>query len=77
LGALHARLDRGGQAAGRPPVPADDLETARVELRRAESLWSKAQAAFATGNLPEAVTTATAARATLDGVAGNWPQSAR
>ncbi len=55
LAALEARVDALGRRA-RPP--ALDLAAARIELRSDESLWSKAQAAFATGNLTEAVTTA-------------------
>ena len=70
IGVLQERLDREGKASGRRPKPAAELETARADLRRAESLWSKAQAAFATGNMHEAVRTAAAAAAALDGPAG-------
>ena len=46
-----------------------DLDAARGELAAAESLWSKAQAAFATGNMVEAVATAQRLRPQLDALA--------
>jgi hypothetical protein len=77
LGALHGRLDPAATAGRGGPKTAHDLETARADLRHAESQWSKAQAAFATGNLKEAVTTASAAGAILDTLSGDLTQSAR
>lgn len=63
-GKSNERSRSGGKHA-----PAIDLEAARAGLRTAESLWSKAQAAFATGNLDEAVATAKAAEAQIGALA--------
>jgi hypothetical protein len=60
---------------GRPAVP--DVGAARAALGRAESQWSKAQAAFATGNMAEAVATATSLEAQLDDLAGTLTTGAR
>jgi hypothetical protein len=46
-----------------------DLAAANAALADASSLWSKAQAAFATGNLNEAVSTATDVKSKLQAVA--------
>lgn len=54
LAALETRLDSRGKRLR--PAHGIDLAAARTELRGDESLWSKAQAAFATGNLSEALT---------------------
>jgi hypothetical protein len=43
-----------------------DLTAAKAGLSDAGSLWSKAQAAFAAGNMEEAVTTAKAVKAEID-----------
>jgi len=46
-----------------------DLEAAKAGVGDATSLWSKAQAAFATGNLDEAVSTAKDVKAKIEAVA--------
>ena len=46
-----------------------DLAAATAALADASSLWSKAQAAFATGNMNEAVSTATDVKSKLQAVA--------
>jgi hypothetical protein len=69
--AIQARIDRLGGKAARRAAGGIDLDAARSGLRSAESLWSKAQAAFATGNLPEAVTAATALDTALDQLAAS------
>lgn len=46
-----------------------DLAAANAALADASSLWSKAQAAFATGNMNEAVSTATEVKSKLQAVA--------
>jgi len=52
--------------------PADaDLDAAKASLSDAMSLWSKATAAFAAGNLDEAVATAKAVKAKLDPLAAS------
>ena len=66
--AVQDRLEapRGAAGAGAGGV---DLDAARIGLRRCESLWSKAQAAFAAGNMSEAVGTAITVKTQLDGLA--------
>src|SRR5229473_4051379 len=46
-----------------------DLDAARGSLSEDSSVWSKAQAAFATGNMGEAVTTAKSLETSLEGLA--------
>ena len=46
-----------------------DLDAARGSLSEDSSVWSKAQAAFAAGNLGEAVTTAKSLESSLEGLA--------
>jgi len=65
VGKSHKRS--GSRVARAPDV---DLDAAQTGLRAAESLWSKAQAAFATGNLDEAVATATTVEAKINALAG-------
>jgi hypothetical protein len=64
MSAIQRRIDLLGRQTGRKPTGID-IDAARATLSSAESLWSKAQAAFATGNLPEAVATVTTLDATL------------
>jgi len=60
---IQHRLDaRGGATAA-----------VRAGLRDAESLWSKAQAAFAAGNLDEAVSIAQKVRARVDALSAELP----
>lgn len=71
--AIHGRIDllgkQPGKRSGAHSVASVDLNTARVSMRGAESLWSKAQAAFASGNLEEAVATAKRVQSDLEGLA--------
>lgn len=53
--AIQNQIDQLAKKTGRKPAEAIDLDAARASLSSAVSLWSKAQAAFATGNLREAV----------------------
>jgi hypothetical protein len=70
---VQRRLDALGVPAtarrSAPPPPVDP-GAARGRLAAAESLWSKSQAAFATGNLEEAVATAQRVATQLDTLAG-------
>jgi hypothetical protein len=52
-----------------------DAAAARDELQVDEALWSKAQAAFATGNLNEAVSTAKTLETALAELAGKLPRA--
>jgi hypothetical protein len=55
---VQNRIDFLGRKANKRAAAGIDLEGAKSALSDAMSLWSKAQAAFATGNLDEAVKTA-------------------
>ncbi len=52
---IQNQLDSLAKKSSRKQAEGIDLDAARDSLSGAVSLWSKAQAAFATGNLPEAV----------------------
>jgi hypothetical protein len=52
---IQNQLDSLARKSSRKQAEGIDLDAARDSLSGAVSLWSKAQAAFATGNLPEAV----------------------
>jgi hypothetical protein len=58
LTAIQNRLDFLGKKTNKKAAAGIDLDGAKSGLSDAMSLWSKAQAAFATGNLEEAVKTA-------------------
>jgi len=70
---IQRRIDAlGGQSNKRSsgrPASGIDLDAARVSLAAVESLWSKAQAAFASGNLAEAVSTAKSVEAKIEALA--------
>jgi hypothetical protein len=68
--ALQDRITALGKpAAKKKPAAGIDLTAARAGMSDASSLWSKAQAAFAAGNLDEAVATAQAAKTKLQALA--------
>jgi hypothetical protein len=67
--ALQSRIDLLAKKSSKQPAAGIDLDAARDSLSNAASLWSKAQAAFATGNLSEAVTTAKTVSSNLEGLA--------
>ena len=55
VAAIEGRIDVLGRNAGHRTATGIDLEAARARLSRGAAMWSKAQAAFATGNMDEAV----------------------
>jgi hypothetical protein len=55
---IQNRIDFLGQKANKKAAAGIDLSAAKSGLSESLSLWSKAQAAFAGGNMDEAVTTA-------------------
>jgi hypothetical protein len=56
--AIERQLDFLGKPANRKAAVGIDVSAAQNAVREAVSLWSKGQAAYAAGNLPEAVQTA-------------------
>ena len=67
--AVQNRIDALGKKANKKAAAGIDLDAARSGLSDAASLWSKAQAAFAGGNMEEAVNTAQSVRAKVQAIA--------
>jgi ATP/maltotriose-dependent transcriptional regulator MalT len=67
--AIQNRIDLLGKKSAKKLAAGVDLDAARASLKDAGSLWSKAQAAFATGNLDEAVTIAQSLKTNLEDLA--------
>ena len=67
--AIQNRIDFLGKKANKKAAAGVDLDGAKSALGEAMSLWSKAQAAFATGNLDEAVKTAQDVKSKIEPVA--------
>jgi hypothetical protein len=67
--AIQNRLEQLSRKANKKQAAGVDLDGAKASLSDAMSLWSKATAAFAAGNLDEAVATAKAVKAKLDPLA--------
>ena len=58
VAAVQTRLDELAKQPGKRAPAGVDLDASRTAIGAALSLWSKAQAAFAAGNMDEAVNTA-------------------
>ena len=69
LAAIQNRLAFLSKKSSKKAAAGIDLAAVSAALTDASSLWSKAQAAFAAGNMSEAVTTATAVKAKLTALA--------
>jgi hypothetical protein len=69
LTAIQNRIEALGKKSNKKAAAGIDLDAARSALSDASSLWSKAQAAFAGGNMEEAVNTAESVRAKVEAVA--------
>jgi hypothetical protein len=67
--ALQNRLDFLAKKVNKKAAAGIDLDAAKAGLTDAMSLWSKAQAAFAGGNMDEAVSTAQSVKAKVEAVA--------
>jgi hypothetical protein len=67
--AVQNRIDVLGKKSSKRLAAGIDLDAARTGLGDAGSLWSKAQAAFAAGNLEEAVSAAKDVKAKIDALA--------
>jgi hypothetical protein len=66
---IQNRIDALGKKSNKKAAAGIDLGAARSSLSDAASLWSKAQAAFAAGNMEEAVNTGQSVSAKVEAVA--------
>ncbi|MGB6307156.1 MAG: hypothetical protein WBF89_05120 [Steroidobacteraceae bacterium] len=69
--AIQNRIDMLSKKANKKQAKGIDLDAAKAGAGDASSLWSKAQAAFAAGNLDEAVSTAKDVKSKVDAVAAS------
>jgi hypothetical protein len=69
--AIRGRLDLLGQKSRKPLAAGTNLDAAERSFGSDASLWSKAQAAFAAGNMQEAVSTAQRVKADLEVLASD------
>lgn len=69
VAAIQNRIDLLGRKASKKMAAGIDLEAAKAGLGDASALWSKAQAAFAAGNMDEAVSTAKSVKTRIDALA--------
>jgi hypothetical protein len=67
--AVQNRIDVLRKKSGKKAAAGVDLDAAKSSLDQATSLWSKAQAAFAGGNMDEAVRTAQDVKGRVEAVA--------
>jgi hypothetical protein len=67
--AVQNRIDVLRKKPGKKAAAGVDLDAAKLSLDQATSLWSKAQAAFAAGNMDEAVKTAEDVKSRVEAVA--------
>jgi len=71
VAAIQNRIDFLGKKTNKKMAASIDLAAAKSVLSDAAGLWSKAQAAFASGNLDEAVSTAKDVKAKVEALAGS------
>ena len=69
--AIQSRIDLLSKKSSKKMAAGIDLAAAKSGLADASSLWSKAQAAFASGNMDEAVNTAKEVKSKADAVAAS------
>jgi hypothetical protein len=68
--AVQNRVDALSMKSGKKLAAGVDMDAAKSGLAEAISLWSKAQAAFAAGNMNEAVSTAQSVKSKIEAAAG-------
>jgi hypothetical protein len=71
LTAIQNRIEFLGKKANKKAATGIDLDGAKSALSEAMATWSKAQAAFATGNMEEAVNTAQGVKSKVEALASN------
>ena len=71
VSAIQSRIDLLSKKSSKKLAAGIDLDTAKAGVGDATSLWSKAQAAFAAGNLDEAVNTAKEVKAKIEALAAS------
>ncbi len=71
VSAVQNRIDLLSKKSSKKLAAGIDLDTAKAGVGDATSLWSKAQAAFAAGNLDEAVSTAKDVKAKVEALAAS------
>jgi hypothetical protein len=69
--AIQSRIELLSKKSSKKMAAGIDLDAAKAGLADAQSLWSKAQAAFAAGTLEEAVSTAKDVKAKTDALAAS------
>ena len=69
--AIQNRIDELSKKSNKKQAKGIDLDAAKTGVGDANSLWSKAQAAFAAGNLDEAVSAAKDVKAKVEAVAAS------
>jgi hypothetical protein len=69
--AIQSRIDFLSKKANKKAASGIDLDAAKAGLTDATSLWSKAQAAFASSNMDEAVSTAKDVKAKITALAAS------
>lgn len=69
--AIQDRIDKLSKKSSRKEAKGIDLDAAKAGLGDASAQWSKAQAAFAAGNLDEAVSTAKDVKAKVEALAAS------
>lgn len=69
--AIQSRIDMLSKKSNKKLAAGIDVDAAKAGVSEASALWSKAQAAFAGGNLDEAVSTAKEVKAKIEALAAS------